>query len=256
MRSVLAGALAASALALATGVAGQAAAGGSLTFNGVSDVSSDGPPMRAVASLECPASEGALTRTARAADGRSCDYRSADGESVRLSLMPLQGRSAVQALEPMKAQLHALMPIYNRRPAAVSTDRGEAGDRADIDLPFFHIHTAGNHADVRMFGVKVHSEGENADVNVSHGHKHTVVHAGADGAEVVAEDVGRSNAALVYVLASDRRPSSGFWSVGYVAKGPVNGPLVVAEFRTTRKHSGHDGDHNDIGRLIDRNVKG
>jgi hypothetical protein len=252
MRLVPAGILGFSAAALA---ATSVMAGTAFSVSGAPDVSSDGPPMRAVASLDCPASQGGLTRTDRAADGRSCDYRSADGETVHLSLVPLQGRSAVQALEPMKAQLHALMPIYNRRPAAMP-DKGEAGDRADIDLPFFHIHTVGNHADVRMFGVKVHSEGENADVNVSHGHKHTVVHAGADGAEVVAEDVGRTNAALVYVLASDKHPTSGFWSVGYVAKGPVKGPLVVGEFRTTRKHSGHDGDHNDIGRLIDRNVKG
>ena len=228
-----------------------------MSYNGVTADSAEGPPLKAVAALECPASQGALTRTAQASDGRSCDYQSADGETVRLTLVSLQGRSAMDALAPTKAALHALVPIYNRPVPAV--DRGEPGERADIDLPFFHIHTAGEHADVRIFGVKVHSQGENADVDVGHGHKHTVVHAGADGAEVLAEDVTRTNASMVYVLAADKRPASGFWTVGYVAKGPAKGPLVVGEFRSVHKRIGHEGgggDHNDIGRLIDRNVRG
>jgi hypothetical protein len=36
----------------------------------------------------------------------------------------------------------------------------------------------------------------------------------------------------------------------------VNGPLVKAEFRNTQKNNRvRDGDHGDLGRLIDRNVK-
>jgi hypothetical protein len=256
-RKILVGALGVSALALAAGGASMAYAGGSLSYNGVAIAAADGAPLKAVASLDCPESQGALTRIARAADGRSCDYQGADGETVRLKLVSLDGRSASEAMAPTKTELHALVPIYNRPVPTV--DRDERGDRADIDLPFFHVHAVGDHADVRMFGVKVHSQGENADVNVGHGHKHTVVHAGADGAEVLAEDIGRSNASMVYVLAADKRAASGYWTVGYVAKGPAKGPLVVGEFRTIHKRSGHDGgagDHGDIGRLIDRNVRG
>jgi hypothetical protein len=216
-----------------------------------------GAPVRALAPLDCPATQGSLTRTAQAADGATCDYQGPVGETVRLRRVSLDGRSATDAMAPTKAELRALVPIYNRPVPAV--DRNEPGDRADIDLPFFHVHTRGDHAEVRMFGVKVHSEGENADVDVGHGHKHAVVHAGADGAEVLAEDVGRTRASMVYVLAADHRQASGFWTVGYVAKGPAAGPLVVGEFRSIHKHSGHEGnigDHDDIGRLIDRNVRG
>jgi len=256
MRTILPAAVGASALALAAGLATTADAGGSLSYNGIADVSADGPALKVVSTLDCPANQGELTRTARAADGRSCDYQGADGETVHLSLMPLAGRPVLEAIAPTKAALHALVPIYSHRISP--PDKGEPGDRADIDLPFFHVHTVGEHADVRMFGIKVHADGDNADVNVGHGHKHTVVHASSEGAEVIAEDVGRTNAALVYVLASDKRPMSGYWSVGYVAKGPVKGPLVVGEFRNTRRHNGHgsnDPSRNDIGRLIDRNVK-
>ena len=162
------------------------------------------------------------------------------------------------AMGPTKAELHALVPIYNKPVAAVG--KSEPGERTDIDLPFFHVHSVGDHAEVRMFGIKVHSEGQNADVNVGHGHRQTVVHAGADGAEVLAEDTReKQRPPMVYVLAAERRAASGYWTVGYVAKGPSKGPLVVCEFRSTHKRASHDvgeGGHNDIGRLIDRNLKG
>ena len=256
MRAVSIAALGASVLALSASLASPALAGSSLNFDGVS-VSANGAPLKPLSALDCPATQGALSRTRQAPDGRSCDYQSPDGEIVHLRLVALDGRTAQDAMAPTKAELHALVPIYNRPVPAV--DKDEPGDRADIDLPFFHIHTRGDHADVRVFGVKVHSVGDNADVDVGHGHKRTVVHAGSDGAEVVAEDVGRSNASMVYVLAAEKRAPSGFWTVGYVAKGPAKGPLVVGEFRSVQKHSGHnvgDGEHNDIGRLIDRNTRG
>jgi hypothetical protein len=258
MRAILIGALGVSALALSAAIGPVAYAGSSsMSFDGVDVASADGPPLRTIAILDCPASQGVLTRTAQAGDGRSCDYQAVDGETVRLKLVALEGRSASDAMATTKAELHALVPIYNKPVPAV--DKSQPGDRTDIDLPFFHVHTVGDHAEVRMFGIKIHSEGQNADVNVGHGHKQTVVHAGADGAEVLAEDLGRSNASMVYVLAGERRAASGYWTVGYVAKGPAKGPLVVCEFRSTHKRSGHEvgeGGHNDIGRLIDRNVRG
>jgi hypothetical protein len=232
------------ALGLASGFSSVASAG----------VAADGPPLRVAAALDCPANQGELTKVSQAPDGRSCDYRGHAGETVQLRLMSLQGRSVAEAMAPTRAALHALVPVYSQAVSAV--DDGQPGDRADVDLPFFHVHTVGDRADVRMFGVRIHSQGENADVNVGRGHKHAVVHAGARGAEVSVEDVGRSNASLVYVLASERRTASGYRAVGYLAKGPVKGPLVVAEFRSTDRRDGRgEGGHNDIDRLIDRNVR-
>jgi hypothetical protein len=81
------------------------------------------------------------------------------------------------------------------------------------------------------------------------------VHAGLSGAEVVADEIGRNNASLVYVLAGSHRHASGYRAVGYVAKGPVTGPLVVAEFRSpVNDHRDNDGGHIDLDRLIDRNL--
>ncbi|THD55536.1 MAG: hypothetical protein E8A12_15970 [Phenylobacterium sp.] len=235
----------------------------SVNYNGFTSASAGREPLKTLTALDCPTQEGALTRTAQAPDGQSCDYAGRNGDTVRLKLVALQGRSAVDAMAPTKAELHDLMPLRNRAIPEVAVEDGP--DRTSVDLPFFHVRAAGDRADVKIFGVNIHSDGDNADVIAHHGPTHTVVHAGPEGAEVIAEDVGNTNASMVYVLASDRRTSAGYHAVGYVAKGPAAGPLVVGEFRTTRRHEsehidgdyhGYQGDHGDIDRLIDRNVKG
>ncbi len=251
MRTVAIGALCASALAL-SGCATR------VDYDGYEVSKIGSAPLRAVAALDCPATEGHLTRTAQAVDGQSCDYEGPSGQSVRLKLVALSGRPAAEVLEPSKAELRALVPVPTPHLTKVRAD--EPGDHANIDLPFFHIHTAGDHADVRIFGVKVISDGDNANVQTHLGGVHTVVHASSDGAEVMTEDVGRTNASLVYVLASDKKPASGYQAVGFVARGPAAGPLVVGEFRAVRKvetneHGTHIED-GDLDRLIDRNVKG
>ena len=214
----------------------------------------DGPPLRAPAKLDCPADEGDLTRTAQSPDGQWCDYAGLRGETVRLRLKALHGQTPSEALAPVRAQLHALVPVY-RDPIRPRHD-DEPGDRADVDVPFVHVHANGDQADVRLFGVfHINSRGHDADVDAGRGRKHTAVHAGLRGAEVIADEIGRSNASLVYVLAGAHRQASGYQAAGYVAKGPVTGPLVVAEFRSpVKSHRDSDGGHDDIDRLIDRNL--
>jgi hypothetical protein len=251
MRTFAIGALCVSALALSACVT-------HVDYDGYEVSKINSAPLRAVAALDCPADEGTLTRTAQAADGLSCDYEGPAGQSVHLKLVALDGRPAAEVLEPSKAELRALVPIPTPHLTKVSAD--EPGDHANIDLPFFHVHTAGDHADVRIFGIKVISDGDNANVQTHLGGVHTIVHASSSGAEVMTEDVGRTNASLVYVLASDKKPASGYQAVGFVAKGPVAGPLVVGEFRTMRKvETNERGTHienGDLDRLIERNVKG
>ncbi|HLZ75631.1 hypothetical protein [Phenylobacterium sp.] len=249
MRTLTIGALCVSALALSACVT-------RVDYDGYEVSQVGGSPLRAVAALDCPDTQGVLTRTSRSADGRTCDYEGPVGEMVRLKLVALDGRSAAEVLAPSQAELRALLPVSTPYVPAVSRD--EPGEHANVDLPFFHVHTVGDHADVRIFGIKIHSDGDNANVQTHLGGAHTVVHASHDGAEVIVDDVGRTNASLVYVLASDRKAASGYSAVGYVAKGPAAGPLVVGEFRaTTRDGEYHrHSDNNDLDRLIDRNVRG
>lgn len=225
------------------------------TLAHASSVRPDGPPLRAPAKLDCPVSSGDLTRTAQSPDGQWCDYAGERGETVRLRLMPLSGQTPSEALASDRARLHALVPVY-RHPMPVNYGDG-TGDSADVNVPFVRVHKDGDRADVRLFGIfhiVDHDHDRASDAAKDRGQEHTSVHAGLSGAEVVADKIGRSNASLVYVLAGGHRFSSGYRAVGYVAKGPAAGPLVVAEFRSpVNSHRENDGGHLDLDRLIDRN---
>jgi len=216
----------------------------------------DGPPLRAPAKLDCPAETGDLTRTAQSPDGQWCDFAGPRGETVRLRLMPLNGQTPSQALAPTRAQLHALAPVYRHATPVNYSD--QPGDSADVNVPFVHVHKDGDRADVRLFGIfhiVGHDHDHSADGSRDGGHEHASVHAGFSGAEVVADKIGRTNASLVYVLAGSHRYASGYRAVGYVAKGPVTGPLVVAEFRSpVNSHRDNDDGHLDLDRLIDRQL--
>jgi hypothetical protein len=214
----------------------------------------DGPPLRAPARLDCPAETGDLTRTAQSPDGQWCDYAGRRGETVRLRLAPLNGQTPSEALAPTRAQLHALVPVYrNATPVNYSN---QSGDSADVNVPFVHVHKDGDRSDVRLFGIfHIVGHDHDTDVDRDRGHEHASVHAGLRGAEVVADKVGRTNASLVYVLAGSHRYASGYRAAGYVAKGPVSGPLVVAEFRSpVGSHRDNDDGHLDLDRLIDRQL--
>lgn len=58
------------------------------------------------AALDCPANQGDLTRTAQAADGKSCTYVSANGAEVMLQLLPVKG-SAYATLDELETTLLA-----------------------------------------------------------------------------------------------------------------------------------------------------
>lgn len=221
----------------------------------------DGAPLKAVAQLDCPVEEGRLVLTGRAADGQSCDYRRGDGEMVTLRRVALDGRTAAEALAPMRAELAGLVPVGYAPITPVAADPAVPYNR--VDMPFLHVREGGGRSEVKILGIKIKSEGERADIDVSKGRRHTIVHAGSHGAEVMVDEVGKENASYVYVLAGKHQAPSGYEAVGYVAKGPASGPLVAAEFKAPRGHEhdyDHDyegpGEHGDIGRLIDRNVKG
>ncbi len=224
-----------------------------------SDTDSDkGPPLKAVSTLDCPLSEGALNRTAQGADGKSCDYTGPGSQTVHLSLVALDGRSVLDTFAPMKAELKTLVPAIPPGPVGVEASKDEGGDHAKVDMPFLHVDAHGNKAKVNLFGFQIDADDDKNTATVKGnmpGMKNTVVHAGPGGAEVLAENVGVTNASMVYVLASDKAGPDGDHAVGYIAKGPASGPMVVGEFRSKGERHGND-EHHDLDRLIDRNVKG
>jgi hypothetical protein len=234
----------------------------------------DGRPLRAVDRLDCPDVEGRLTRVSIAADGRACEYAGPEGEAVSLSVLALNGQTPQAALAPIEATLKDGAADAARSPAPADADHddddataatttttttpntkpGKTRDKADINLPFLHVHTDGDKAEVSLPGIDVHADGDNAQVKTGWG-KNTTINAHNGGAEIRAGDVDKSGAHLVYILASDRAGDDGYKAKGYVAEGPANGPLVVGVFKA-RDHRGNRHGTRDLERLIERNVRG
>jgi len=226
-------------------------------------------PETVAASLDCPETQGDLRRVSVAPDGKSCAYEGDGDQEVSLRLIPLDGKAPQDALAGEEAALRALVPVRAAAADAAHVagtvggpdkdgDKDDAEDkdddqgRANIDLPGIHISAQGNKADVKVFGTDIKADGNRADIHTDIGSKGTTIHAGPGGAEIRAGSVGRHAAQMVYILAGDDPGPTGYRAVGLLARGPVDGPLVVAEFRSKARHEGH-GD-NDLQGLIDRNV--
>jgi hypothetical protein len=218
-------------------------------------IGADHRPMRTIQRLDCPADVGELHRTAAAADGANCSYKGPGDEDVSLTLASLDGQAPdvkLAALDSaMAADLPATAPNTSPPASGVYVGHSDGRDRAHIDLPGFHLDASDGKATIRMPGVSVDADDDNA--RVSAGGARVVAHNGR--AEIRAGGVGPDGADVTYLLASDAPGPSGYRAVGYVAKGPTSGPLVVAQFRT-RQHDQHDLSSHGLTRLVDLNVHG
>ncbi len=221
-------------------------------------------PLKTVSTLDCPESEGDLNRKSASADGKSCLYAGEDGAQVTLTLVALDGKDARAALEPIEAQLKTEVPAISTNAAPTPSAKGgveKDGDRVNIDLPGIHIHANGDHhTDVDATGVHVEAhdgngrDGDRATVRIGGGDGAGVnINANDGGAQIRIEESG-SGVRARYILASEKAGPHGYKVVGYEARGPKEGPIVVATLLS--KSDDHDAMRHDIHRLIERNVGG
>jgi hypothetical protein len=215
--------------------------------------------------LTCPDEVGALQRVQMAADGRSCQYSNDRGDAVDLSLLPLNGAPASQALLPTEAALKAALPSDTAAKASGDgkddSDKDDDDDKGDhdhthIDLPGLHIDADGDKAHVRLPGVAIDSDGDKANVHTGiSGFAHADIEANGGDAIIRTGASDANGADLTYLLASDTPGPQGVRAAGYIARGPAAGPLVVATFKAKRsEHDGHS-DRDDISRLVNLNVR-
>lgn len=207
-----------------------------------------GQTYKAVTTLQCPATQGDLTRKSVAADGKSCAYQTANGESVTLQLMSVNGSDADSALAPLETSLRAEVP------AAEANGAGPGEGRVDIDLPGIHIHAAGK--DENGGGqVKIGRDVAITDGNtvVTDNTGGVDIEAHKQGAEIRVNE-GHGNIRRDFVLASDTPGPHGYKVAGYEARGPQGGPIVVGSMLA--KSDDHDQLSHDLRTLIRINVVG
>lgn len=199
--------------------------------------------------LDCPPSQGELTRTGVSPDRRACAYSSAEGDQISLRLIPV-ATSPDAALKPVEQELQALVPPPAPAKAAAAAGNADDGDdRGDDDS---------DRARISLPGINIDAQGDKADVKLGALHVNA-----ADGGAVIREarDVRLRGEALsferrgyraLFVVARSDLPD-GLSSVGYEAGGPRKGPLAVAVVRTKGHGHGHDI-YKDVRRLVRRNA--
>lgn len=108
------------------------------------------------------------------------------------------------------------------------------GDDATVRLPGLRIETRGDKASVRIGGFHIDADnsGGSAHVSGSGGHGDNVsINAEDDAAEIRA-NAGGDATRTSWILTDNRGSESGWRMVGYEARGPVGGPLVIATVRS------------------------
>ncbi|HYC98126.1 methyltransferase type 11 [Brevundimonas sp.] len=224
--------------------------------------------LKVVETLQCPRTMGSLTRKGSAsAEGTICTYAGPRGAEVSLHLVKLDGAPAADVLKAFEDRLSTSLPqavaqlraaadkgaadaaAAAAKDAATTADRASVrapgvdiqaeGDDATVRMPGLHIESRGDEASVRIGGFHIDSsDGEgSANIEVSQDGDNVSVQAHQDAAEI-RTSAGRGATRASWIL-TDNRPSEAGWRlVGYEARGPAGGPIVVATVRSRDRDRG------------------
>jgi hypothetical protein len=245
-----------------------------------------GPKVPAArAALDCPTSQGDLTRTSVSPDGKACTYASKGGAEVTLQLVNVTGSpdatlasiettlladrtpaAAVKVdgkgVEPAKASADAAKDAEKAAREA-SDDTNGISVNVDIDAhgkPAGVITEDGGTTRVNLPGVHIVANDDNDTADVQIGPLR--VNASDDGATVrMRREVRLRGEALnpekrglraMFIYTGDDLPQ-GYRFVGYEAGGPKRGPLTVAVVKSkTEGPDGHDL-YPDVKKLVRKN---
>ncbi len=221
-------------------------------------------PLKPVSRLECPESKGGLTRVSAAPDGQSCAYSGEDGAQVTLSLVKVSG-DPDSALDPIEADLKTLAPPPAPKPpeppeppdpdqtSAPTRSADDHPKNVNITLPGIRIHAGEDKANIRVGGLNIDADGENDAVHM-HGDHGPFGRRGqfsmdaSDGGAIIRTRGGGRDVSSSLILASDHAGPAGWRVVGYEARGPRSGPLVVAKVMI--KSDDHDDVFKDAKALV------
>lgn len=240
--------------------------------------------------LDCPETQGALTRIGQAADGRSCAYISDNGAEVSLRIVEVQG-GVDATLGRLEQELRSYVPTQTAAPESPETAeaapaatrtadpdetavveaagagaevarrvsaeaRADAGGRLSVEAG---AEGGGEVVRVDIPGIRIEADDSRDEANISIG-KMTIQTSG-DGATIrTRKDVRLRGEALSrekrgirarLVITGDQVEPA--WRyLEYDAAGRKSGPLTVAMVRA-KEGEGMGHDHGDVERLVRRN---
>jgi hypothetical protein len=216
--------------------------------------------LKVVETLQCPETQGQLTRKGAATDGgATCWYVGPRGSSVQLRLIRLDGdpTSVLQGLEAELRRDIAGGPTGEGPQVAVNAD----GDRASVRLPGISVEAQGENADVRIGGFRIEAKEDapradataqaTASASGDASEDSVSVRADEGGAEVRVRARGDATRAK-WILTDGDEAATGWRLVGYEARGPQGGPLVVALVRS--RNDDKEAAFEDAEALVSLNV--
>lgn len=245
----------------------------------------DAGVMKVVDALQCPETLGGLVRKGSASgDGLVCNYTGPRGAEVSLHLVRLDGQSVDEVLSGFETRLAADLPEAAARVNAetaradaeaakadaeaaradAEAARADAESTASVTAPGVRIEARDEKASVRLPGIRIEADGDNAKVQIG-GMKidaqdgqgtqtrtaSVTVNSNEQATEVRAVTPGE--AIRAHYILTDGDPRPGGWAlVGYEARGPRGGPIVVATVRA--KERNRDRIFDDARDLVTLNV--
>jgi hypothetical protein len=183
----------------------------------------------------------------------------ADAEAARAEAeVERANAEAARAEARAEAEGQAISAATRRDSAHVSGPglRVDAdGDRARVSLPGLQVDADGDKANVRIGGFTIRAKGDQAEITSQGGaspdDQAVSVQARNNAAEIRTRAPGEA-VRRTYLL-TDNLPSEAGWRlVGYEARGPRGGPIVVATVRGRERNS--DGVFEDAKALVTLNV--
>ena len=234
------------------------------------------PPVRA--SLECPATQGDLTRTGIAADGKACTYVTSGGAEVSLQLVAAPG-GADAALAAIETNL-----LANRAAPKADAKTGNSSDTVDrqvdkavaeatqdtkgvsVDIKLDDKHSKGVVTDndgttrVNLPGIHIVANDHDDTANVRVG---PITVDANDGAATIRmrRDVRLRGEALnpqkrglraMFIYTGEDLPE-GYRFVGYEAGGPKVGPITVAIVKSKTDDDDGGDIYPDVKKLVRKN---
>jgi len=177
---------------------------------------------------------------------------SADADRAQVSADAARVQADIAATEADKARVEADTAASAADSAHVSAPGmtiDADGDRARVRLPGMSVDANGEKASVRIGGFSINADDSNAEITASD--ESVSVQAHDDAAEIRTRAPGDATR-RTYLLTDSSPADEGWRLVGYEARGPVGGPIVIATVRAKDRNS--DGVFDSAKDLVTLNV--
>lgn len=221
--------------------------GRSVEIHSDSDSTAGSKGLKVISTLQCPPDQGVLTRIGAASvDGRTCTYSGPRGSEVQLHLVQLDGQTPEALLQGFQANL--VPDSGNRVSVTARATESTTGESAEVRLPGLKVETQGERANVSLPGMRIESDGNTANIRIGGlvikaddkggavSTRNASVTADANGATIKSSSRQATRATMIHAMS---KPDADGWRVlGYEARGPAGGPMVVATFRTRDRDEG------------------